>query len=161
MEGGGGEDRVHLRRIGGGWRGGIQSFFSLSALLSQVEVCWIIGRDYPATLTFSLSLPPPALPSVHLIEMLHSCADSAYPDRASTLRNLGSVTPWDGSDAASNTYFYVIRNNFHRTVLVGNTKNVTKFCSLVLNATFEVRKVALLKMKILRHVGRLDPKYDG
>ena len=105
-----GGGRTHLRHV----VGGNQSFFSLSALLSQVEVCWIIGRDYPTTLTFSLSNPPPTLPSVHLIEMLHSCAHSAYPVRASTLRNLGSVTPWDGSDAASNTYFYVIRNNCHR-----------------------------------------------
>jgi hypothetical protein len=30
-----------------------------------------------------------------------------------------------------------------------------------MNAIFEVREVALMKMEGLRHIGLLDPKYDG
>jgi hypothetical protein len=75
------------------------------------------------------------------------------------------VTPWDGSDAAGNTYVYVIRSNLHNMnvfvqILRGNSKN-TKFWSLVLNVTFQVFTVALLKMKVLYDVGLLDTKDDG
>lgn len=81
------------------------------------------------------------------------------------MRNLGSVTPWDGSDAASNTYLCVIRNDHSITASVqiwlGILTCVTKFWSLVMNAIFEVREVALMKMEGLRHIGLLDPKYDG
>lgn len=98
--------------------------------------------------------------------MLHSCADSAYPVRASTLRNLGSVTLSDGYEAGGDPYFYFIGNNVHSVtafveLYVGILKTQYSCRLYVSNGTFEVFTVALLRMQVLCDNGQLDQKDDG
>jgi hypothetical protein len=73
------------------------------------SLCWLklsCDGSYGEIISpLSLSVPrcPPA---IHLTEMLHSCADTAHPARASTRCDLGSVTLWDWHRPASlNCYF--------------------------------------------------------